>query len=518
MKDAAKLIPPLDRRRFMELAGRGIGASALAALLPGCGGGGGGGSSGGGGLGGPAIPPASAEVQALRRTSFGVSPDSLAAINALGVEDYLEQQLNYLAIDDSAIEAAVASTFPLASQTPAQLYPGFPNNIGDIVEDLVGATTYRAFFSPRQLYEVTVEFWSNHFSIHLVNGIIPALKPYDDFAVIRPNAMGTFRELLQASAKSPAMLYYLDNFLNFVGEPQENYARELMELHTLGVDGGYTEDDVKEVARCFTGWTINQVTGEFQFVPFLHDNGAKTVLATLIPAGGGVTDGETVLDLLASHPATANFIATKLCRRFLSDDPPTSVIAAVENTFNTTDGNVVEMLRTLFNSAEFAEVQDQKLARPMEFIGSLLRALNVNQTLPTDDGRLYFALLSLLSQVPFYWVPPNGYPDVAPYWGSTSGFLNRWRIALALNAPVIQEYFPVDHTVAGATNLAETIDLAAAAVLNRELAVEDRTTIIDWLVTELGVTPEQPLDPATVTALAPFVVAMLVSSVYFQLR
>ena len=176
------------------------------------------------------------------------------------------------------------------------------------------------------------------------------------------------------------------------------------------------------------------------------------------------------------------------------------------------------MLRTLFNHAEFTEVQDQKMARPMEFIGGLVRALNVNQTLPADDGRLYFALLSLLSQLPFYWVPPNGYPDVAPYWGSTSGFLNRWRIALALNAPVIQEYFPVEHTVAGATNLAETIDLAAAAVLNRELSVEDRSTIIDWLVTELGVTAQQPLDQATVNALAPFVVAMLVSSVYFQLR
>ncbi|UCG71306.1 MAG: DUF1800 domain-containing protein [Chromatiales bacterium] len=516
MKDAAKLIPPLDRRRFLEMAGRGIGASALVALLPGCGSGGGG--SSGGGLGGTGVPLASLEVQALRRTSFGVSPDSLAAINALGVPNYLEQQLNYQAIDDSAIEAAVASTFPLASQTPAQLYPGFPDNIGDIVEDLVGATLYRAFFSPRQLYEVMVEFWSNHFSIHLVNGIIPALKPYDDFAVIRPNAMGKFRDLLQASAKSPAMLYYLDNFVNFVGEPQENYARELLELHTLGVDGGYTEDDVKEVARCFTGWTINQNTGEFLFVPFLHDNGAKTVLGTLIPVGGGVTDGETVLDLLASHPSTANFIATKLCRRFLSDDPPAGVIAAVATTFNLTDGDVVEMLRTLFASGEFQDIQDQKLARPMEFIGGLVRALNVNQTLPPDDGRLYFALLNLLSQVPFYWIPPNGYPDVAPYWGSTSGFLNRWRIALALNAPVIQEYFPVEHTVAGATNLAETVDLAAAAVLYRELSVADRTTIIDWLVTELGVTAQQPLDQATVNALAPFVVAMLVSSVYFQLR
>lgn len=516
MKDSRQLIPPLDRRRFLEMAGCGIGASALGALLPGCSGGGGGNNPGGGNARG--LPPASAEVRALRRTSFGVSPDSLTAINALGVDAYLEQQLNYQAIDDTAIETAVSNTFPLASQTPAQLYPGFPNNVGDIVEDLVGATLYRQFFSPRQLYEVMVEFWSNHFSIHLINGIIPALKPHDDVAVIRPNAMGRFRDLLHASAKSPAMLYYLDNFLNFVGEPQENYARELLELHTLGVDGGYTEDDVKEVARCFTGWTINQNNGEFLFVDFLHDQGPKTVLGTLIPGGGGISDGETVLDLLASHPSTAKFIATKLVRRFVDDDPPTALVTAVQNTFMQTDGDVVAVLRTLLMSNEFSEIQDRKLARPMEFVGGLVRALNVTQTLPADDGRLYFALTNLLGQTPFYWVPPNGYPDVAGYWGSTSGFLNRWRVALALNAPTIQDYFPVDHTVAGATNIEETIDSAAAAVLNRELSIEDRDTLIDWLVTELGVASNQFLDPATITALAPFVVAMLVSSVYFQLR
>jgi uncharacterized protein (DUF1800 family) len=383
---------------------------------------------------------------------------------------------------------------------------------------LRAATVYRAFFSPRQLYEVMVEFWSNHFSIHLVNGIIPTLKPFDDHAVIRPNAMRSFRELLQASAKSPAMLYYLDNFLNFAGAPQENYARELLELHTLGVDGGYTENDVKEVARCFTGWSIDRDTGEFRYIGALHDDGSKTVLGNFIPAGGGLSDGETVLDLLASHPSTATYIAGKLCRRFVSDTPPESLVSAIAAKYTQTDGDVVEMLRALFASDEFSEISDEKLARPMEFVGGLVRALNTTQILPDDDGRFYGALLDLLGQVPFDWVPPNGYPDVAGYWGSTSGFLNRWRIALALNVPVIRQYFPVTHTVAGAGTIAEVLDSAAAAVLFRELAAEDRSLLIDWLVDELGVPSDQVLDLSTVSALAPFVVAMLVSSVYFQLR
>ncbi len=511
-------IPPLDRRRFLALSGQGLGYSALLGVLPGCGGGGGGAAAPGEPPVVAGLPPASLEVQALRRTSFGVSPTSLASINALGVEDFLAAQLDYSALDDSAIEDYVTANFPLASASPATLYPGFPGNFQDIVEDLVGASIYRAYFSPRQLYEVMVEFWSNHFSIHLINGIIPALKPYDDYAVIRPNAMKTFRDLLQASAKSPAMLYYLDNYLNFAGAAQENYARELLELHTLGVDGGYSENDVKEVARCFTGWSIDQVTGEFLFRAQLHDFQSKTVLGTFIPAGGGISDGETVLDLLAAHPSTASFIAGKLCRRFITDDPSSELVSQIADSFTQSNGDVKTTLRAVFNSTEFSELRDEKLARPMEFIGGLVRALNTSMTPPDDDGRLYFAVLNLLGQVPFYWVPPNGYPDLASYWGSTSGFLNRWRIGLALNVPAIQDYFPLDETYAGAGSIAELIDTAAAALLYRELATADRDILIDWLVTETGVAADEPLDVPTLASIAPFVVAMLVSSVYFQLR
>jgi len=314
------------------------------------------------------------------------------------------------------------------------------------------------------------------------------------------------------------MLYYLDNFLNFAADPQENYARELLELHTLGVDGGYTEDDVKEVARCFTGWTIDRDTGEFRFVPFLHDTGSKTVLGTVIPAGGGISDGDTVLDLLASHPSTASFIAGKLCRRFVADEPPQALVDTVADAFRRSNGDIVTVLRSLFSSVEFSELRDQKLARPMEFVGGLVRALGTGAASGEDSVRLYVALLGILGQLPFYWVPPNGYPDVAAYWGSTSGFLNRWRVALALNVPAIRAVFPLASTYQGADSIAEMVDQSASVLLHRELTVDDRDVIVDWLVRETGVSAEEPLDTTTLAALAPFVAAMLVSSVYYQLR
>jgi len=510
-------IEGLDRRAFLNLSGRGIGLAALAGLLPGCGSGGGGGGGGTPPLG-TAIPPPSLELHVLKRISFGVNPAALASMQAIGVDAYLQQQLNYQAIDTSALENEVATRYPLSLQTAAQLRGGFPGNFGAIVEQLVLATLLRAYASPRQLYEVMVEFWSNHFSIHLINGIIPLLKPTDDKDVIRPHALGNFSDLLHASAKSPAMLYYLDNFLNFAGEPQENYARELLELHTVGV-GNFTENDVKEVARCFTGWSINFTTGEFVFAPLLHDNGSKTVLGNVIPAGGGITDGETVLDILAAHPDTAQFVATKLCRRFVSDTPPQSIIDAVASSFTANNGDIVAVLNTLFTASEFRDADDQKLTRPTEFVGQLMHGLRPANTFPDDDTlRLSFSVLNLLGQVPFYWVPPNGYPDVSGYWGSTSGLLNRWRIALALNAAQIQVALPVTWLSGTASTLTTMVDAIADNLLQRDLAGADRQLIIDWLATETGVTADEVLPQSTVDVITPFVTALLASSAYYQLR
>ena len=511
----------MDRRDFLRFGGRGLGYAAVARALAGCGG-------GGGNEDGPppdeppvtdTLPAASAESQWLKRTSFGVTPESLSDIQSLGIEAYLEQQLNPGVLDDLAVETQVALRFPLANAGPTVLRAGYPDNQITIVQHIEAATYFRAYFSPRQLYEVMVEFWHTHFSIQILNGVAPIFHPSYDADVIRPNALGRFGELLLAVARSPAMVYYLDNFLNFVGSPQENYARELMELHTLGVDGGYTEQDVKEVARCFTGWTINSNTARFQFVAALHDDGAKTVLGHTIPAGGGIGDGEQVLAILAAHPSTARFIATKLCRRFVADHPPQGLVDDIAAVYASTDGDISAMLRALFATSDFGEIRDAKFLRPTEFLGQMLRAMNAPNDFPSGDRwSIYFYLLQLLGQVPFYWVPPNGYPDVAAYWSTTSGLLNRWRIALVPGIPDFQDLFGLSRLYAGAGTIAELVDALAANLLFRSLADEDRQGLIDYLSAQAGVDAATPLGAEALRALTAVSAALLVSSAYFQLR
>src|SRR4029079_11887024 len=286
----------------------------------------------------------------------------------------------------------------------------------------------RAVYSERQLQEVMVDFWTNHFNIFANKGADRWLLPAYDRDTIRPNALSKFSTLLQATAQSPAMLFYLDNFqsvspnananrgrgllqqLRADQRPQqqrrginENYARELMELHTLGVDGGYTQKDVQEVARCFTGWTIFQprggaaainavmgndamrrnaqamsrVPGTFVFNPRVHDDGEKVVLGHKIPAGGGIKDGLTVLEILSRHPSTAKYIATKLVRHFVSDTPPPALVDRVAGAFTKSDGDIRETLKTIFFSKEFnsTEAYRAKIKRPFELVISAIRTL-----------------------------------------------------------------------------------------------------------------------------------------------
>lgn len=508
------------------MAGRGLGYGAAAALLPGCG------SSNSNDddetlpPAEPVIPPASIEYTVLKRTSFGPHRDALASIDALGIDAYLEQQLDYLTLDDSALEAEIAARFPLSLQSPAQLITGFPDNIYAVATQVIAATQYRQMFSKRQLYELMVEFWSDHFNIHLVNGLGPTLKPRDDQQVIRQHALGNFRELLHASAKSPAMLFYLDNFFNQAIAPNENYARELMELHTLGVDGGYTENDIKEVARCFTGWTLrfpdNPPYGEFVFVDAIHDAAAKLVLGQPIAAGGGQTDGEQVLDILAAHPSTASFIATKLCRRFIGDDPPQAAIDAVAGAFTAGAGDIPSTLRALFARPEFLEQADSKITRPSEYLAALVRALAPDTPYPPDNGLLWFYAQNTLGQLPHYWPTPDGYPDKSAYWASTGGLLNRWRLSFLSFAGLIPglDVIEIDYPamLAGADTIITVVDAITDAVLMRPLAAGDRRIIVDWLVAEIGAGETEPLPALVPQQAAALTAAVLVSSVYFHLR
>jgi uncharacterized protein (DUF1800 family) len=271
-----------------------------------------------------------------------------------------------------------------------------------------------------------VEFWSDHFNIYAYKGDGPQLKVVDDRQTIRRHALGRFRDLLGASARSAAMLGYLDNTSNRRGKPNENYARELMELHTLGVHGGYTQRDVQEVARCLTGWTSadHWRRGEFVFDTGAHDDGVKRVLGETIPAGGGVADGERVLDIVAAHPATAAHISRKLCIRFLGDAPDT-VVGPMAETFRKSSGDIREVLRVLLTPENIAAAPPI-LKRPFDLVVSALRAFDAD----TDGGAGLHERLEAMGQPIFGWPMPNGYPEKPQAW--TGALLPRWNFCLAL--------------------------------------------------------------------------------------
>jgi hypothetical protein len=484
-----------NRREFLQLFGKGLGYSALATMLPACGGS----SSGSSDESLPpqkvVIPKASPEYTALKRTSFGPHRDELASIKSLGIADYLDRQLDYESINVDVLESEIMLQFPLTRQLPKDLILGFPDNIFDVATQMIAATQYRQMFSQRQLYEIMVEFWSDHFNIHLVNGLGPTLKPYDDQQVIRAHALGNFRDLLHASAKSPAMLFYL----------------------------------VKEVARCFTGWTLRfpddatpaEPYGEFVFANAIHDGLDKEVLGNPITAGGQ-GDAEQVLDILAAHPSTANFIATKLCRRFIGDSPPQAAIDTVAAAFTGSNGDIKTTLRTLFATPAFLDDADQKFTRPSEYLAALVRALAPNTAYPPDKGLFWFYAQNTLGQLPFYWPTPDGFPDKQSYWASTGGLLNRWRLSFLSFAGIIPGVDVIDINYSsmlnGADTLATVLDAITEAVLMRPLSSDDRSIILEWLKDYFNKTEDEPLLANEPEQASPFIAAVLVSSVYFHLR
>jgi uncharacterized protein (DUF1800 family) len=369
-----------------------------------------------------------------------------------------------------------------------------------------------------------VEFWTNHFNVYILDGNARYYKTVDDREVIRRHAMGKFGDLLRASARSPAMLFYLDNFLNVASGPQENYARELLELHTLGVDGGYTEDDVKAVARAFTGWTFTayrpqngQTDVVFNFNRAVHDVGAKRVLGVDLPAGRGIEDGEQVLDILVSHPSTARFIATKLVRRFVSDSPPASLVDRVAATYRESGGDIRAMLRTILLSSEFRTSGDRKFKRPVEYVVSSLRVLGA--TVSGNWTRSLTDALATLGQSHFQWAAPNGYPDVGGYWISSAAMLSRWNHALALGNGTLAGVAVDVNALLGSPlprTPEELVDRLAQRVLRRALSLDDRNRLVAFAAA--GAPVEAALPPALRTQRAREVLGLLLASNYFMYR
>jgi uncharacterized protein (DUF1800 family) len=451
--------------------------------------------------------------QVLNRLGFGPRPGEAAAVRAMGVDKWIDLQLHPERIDDRATDALMAHYQIFQMSTPdivhnysvvRQLQRQVKKAAGadsankqgarraaladnpqlaqavresrQMVGEVQSAELARAVSSNRQLEEVMVDFWENHFSVFAGKGQTRLFLAAYDRDAIRPNALGKFRDLLEAVAKSPAMLFFLDNWQSVADSTHhtlaqgqfaqgrfgrgglrpmrrpvrrpvqqgqqakaqqrakrgvnENYGRELMELHTLGVDGGYTQQDVQEVARAFTGWTFNRQTGAFVFNPRVHDADPKVILGHKFPAGRGIEDGEQVLDILASSPATAHFITTKLARHFVSDNPPEALVDRCANEFTKTDGDIRETLRCIITSPEFFSraAFRAKVKSPFEVVASGLRAIGAEP----DTTPRTAQLVARLGEPIFGRQTPDGWPDRGDAWMNTGAILNRINFGLAL--------------------------------------------------------------------------------------
>jgi uncharacterized protein (DUF1800 family) len=480
-------------------------------------------------------------VHVLNRAAFGPRPGDFEKVKEIGLTRYIDQQLHPDRLADTGMPARLSglTTLHLSAREIFEQYErpqlemrrmrqqqqaaggtapkpdavpkmagqpgGAPGN--EIVVELAEQKMLRAVYSERQLQEVLTDFWFNHFNVDARKGRTRFLLTEYDRDAIRPHVLGSFRDLLGATAKSPAMLFYLDNWMsvdpdgphtaagqnrrpagsrpggivwpqqprpqqpgNQANTPRrglnENYARELMELHTLGVDGGYTQKDVTEVARAFTGWTIPAARlggAGFRFVPALHDDREKIVLGHQIKAGGGMNDGEQVLDILASHPATAAFIASKLAHRFVSDSPPQALVDRLAERFRETKGDLREVMRTLLMSPEFLspEAYRAKVKTPFDFVVSAVRATGADLA----DVRPLVRGLQQLGMPLYQCQPPTGYKDSADAWTNAGALVGRMNFATSL---------------AGNPQVAATLpdrDRFVEAVLGRDISDTTRATI-----------------------------------------
>jgi uncharacterized protein (DUF1800 family) len=438
-------------------------------------------------------------LHALSRLSFGARPGDADRVMAMGVNAWIAQQLHPEAIPDRAVDLRVAQlptlqlsnveilkTYYLPLQQarreaksenvdPRELVKNIPmeQRPQRVAEELQSQRIVRAAESERQLNEVMVDFWMNHFNVFAGKGLDRFLLTSYERDTIRPRIWGRFEDLLMATAKSPAMLFYLDNAQSRAGALNENYAREIMELHTLGVDGGYSQQDVTEMARVLTGWSIggprDAQPGTFIFRPRLHDSGEKTVLGICLPPGGGMEEGERMIRILAHQPATARRIATKLCQRLVSDDPPRALVDRVAKRFLDTGGDLRQTVKAVIDSPEFwdASAYRAKIKSPFEYVISAIRAVGAHVEDPMPVARA-------LQQIgePLYGAqPPTGYSDKAEAWMNTGALINRLNFALALAAdrlPGVPTHF------AGAN---ACVDDLAQSLTGGALTEETRRTI-----------------------------------------
>jgi uncharacterized protein (DUF1800 family) len=374
----------------------------------------------------------------LSRTGYGPNASSRARVTALGLRGYIEEQLHPESIPDAALDAILAP------------YPTLPMNVHELHvyvdgahdveprDELKEAKLLRAVYSERQLEQVLTDFWFDHFNVDAGDNVASWTVNSYEREVIRPHVLGKFEDLLLATAKHPAMLDFLDNaysFRDYVdrrGNPvkglNQNYGRELMELHTLGVDGGYTQADVVSVARALTGWTLDWdfATDGFRFDAGAHDPDPKTIMGTLqLPANGGEQDGRAVLHFLALHPMTADRISRLLVQRFVDESPPPALVMRAAQKYLETAGDLREVMRLILTSTDFLSLDHQraKAKRPLVLLASLYRAAGVDLATIRDRG---VRDVEDLGEHLFEAKPPTGYPDVSAYWAGPGALLARF--------------------------------------------------------------------------------------------
>ena len=506
----------------------------------------------------PALP--STAVIALNRMGFGPRLGDIAAFNALGSTDsarltaYVDQQLSPATIDDSACDAVITSyAFQTLGKSQAQLWADHIKSEAANdwqyrrlpVWETERVAFLRALHSKRQLTEVLADFWHNHFNVYGWDSWIQSTFVHYDRDVIRGNMLGNFRKMLGDVARSPAMLYYLDNQSNSGGNPNENYARELFELHGLGAENyfgvrkttdpeifdgegkrkGYIDSDVYGATTCFTGWRIDDDTGLFQFDSASHFPYTKVVMGQIIEDFLGEEDGDIVLNLIANHPGTARYIARKLCRRLVSDSPPESLVQAAADVFyanREAADQLKKVVRTILLSEEFSATWGDKMRRPFDFAGALLRATQCNFDPKSDH---FFWWYDSMGQGLFEWHPPNGYPDVARAWNSTMPILQRWRFVNDIleweiggeGADKDNKRIVVDGILpAGMATPEEIVDFWSQRLLGYLLPAAERTEIVEFMAFGRGIDSDLP--PDQIAERQRYMIALILMSPSFQWR
>ena len=456
------------------------------------------------------LTPRDSALHALNRLAYGPRPGEVDRVAAMGVMHWIDQQLDPGRLPDRVM-AERERSFGVLSLDPDALAQVFANarreraerrretmegmgqtsqaltQMREVVGQVQQVAVVRAVLSERQLQEVMTDFWVNHFNVYFAKGADRVLMPTYIERTIRPRALGTFEDLLLATAQSPAMMFYLDNWESVatgamppsVGRetggarslapargPNENYARELLELHTLGVDGGYTQRDVMEVARVFTGWGIARPaqSGRFQFNAWAHDAGEKIVRGVRFPAGHGQDEGIRLLKLLANDPATIRHVSRRLCARFVNDDPPDGCVDDAVAAWRRSGGAITAVVRAIVRSPDFWAPQAvrAKVKTPLEFVVSAVRAVGGQPDTTLDLAEV----VGRLGQ-PLYLEPsPAGYPESQEEWVNSGALLHRMNMAVALAAGRLPG---VTVTLDGVLAIAEQPDTLIAAVDDRML-------------------------------------------------